>query len=525
MKLKVKLILVQLVAMFSLSIVLQSASFMVVSNEMYTSIEETLKTAVNGYTDDVYYLRSHDFETDITVFEGDTRVLSSIDGAVGTKASADVVDKVLNGGQELFDRNIIINGIPYCGYYRPVDGGMLFAGKPQSVITKLTNSILLILTSVTLVVMAVSIGVSVFIINIITKRLESATDVLKNLADKNLNVDIEYYEDDSKDETKIIANSVRVLKDSLLSIITSIRNDVHTLDAGADSFKVGFSVIQENVQNVDFAIEEIAQGATMQAQDTETLASKASNMSDIVDGINSGVKTLEMVIDAMKGISGNARSSLDRLAITNEETNRSLDMMLQQTNETNKSAERIKETVKFIQGIASQTNLLSLNASIEAARAGEAGRGFAIVAEEIRKLADDVASSAKDTAVIVDSLLDDVEKSVGLMESVTLNSQKQKEDLDGTRVMFDSLEDEVSKVISASGGISSQSKALSEVRNSISDATSNLSAVSEENAASTEETSASMQTLASVVDDCNSGILKIISSSQDLASMVGEFKM
>ena len=113
MKIKWKLLWMEMVSLLLLGAILIVGSLNITLKEMDVMIEETLYTAVLGYSDDVYYLRNNGEDIDITVFEGDTRVASSIEGTVGTKASDIVIEKVLNGGQEYFDTDIVVNGQDY----------------------------------------------------------------------------------------------------------------------------------------------------------------------------------------------------------------------------------------------------------------------------------------------------------------------------------------------------------------------------------------------------------------------------
>ena len=110
MKIKVKLILMETMSLMVLAVILLVTSVVIASDEIDIRIEETLKAAVMGYNSNVNYLRDRGMDIDITVFTGDTRTVSSIEGTVGTKASDEVIEKVLNNGETLYETNISING-------------------------------------------------------------------------------------------------------------------------------------------------------------------------------------------------------------------------------------------------------------------------------------------------------------------------------------------------------------------------------------------------------------------------------
>jgi methyl-accepting chemotaxis protein len=168
---------------------------------------------------------------------------------------------------------------------------------------------------------------------------------------------------------------------------------------------------------------------------------------------------------------------------------------------TQDAVSNINEKVEGISGIASQTNLLSLNASIEAARAGEAGKGFAVVAEEIRKLADDSENLAQEIRQVMDVLLKEAEEAVtaaGLVKQGNIEQQAALgETLESVNGMLTDIEETVLGVKKIAGGATT----CVESNEIVSDAMSSLSAISQENAASSETTGNSVQELSETVND------------------------
>ena len=166
---------------------------------------------------------------------------------------------------------------------------------------------------------------------------------------------------------------------------------------------------------------------------------------------------------------------------------------------TQEAVTNINDKVEGIASIATQTNLLSLNASIEAARAGEAGKGFAVVAEEIGKLADDSKAMADDIRKEMDVLLEQSKAAVQAAEDVKQGNQDQQIALGET---LDAVNGMLSDIGSTVGGVQLISQGAEQCdtsKNAVVDVMSALSAISEENAASSEETGASMQELSATV--------------------------
>lgn len=166
-----------------------------------------------------------------------------------------------------------------------------------------------------------------------------------------------------------------------------------------------------------------------------------------------------------------------------------------QIHQTDASVVKIQEVVNLIAEIASQTNLLSLNASIEAARAGTAGRGFAVVAGEIQKLAEQTNSSAGIIDDIIQVLSKESQKTVQSIHEVTGMIMSQKQKLDETKVKFGMVEDGIISTDSGMRTVLEQADVCGRTGAHVVELMTGLSAIAEENAATTQQTNASMNEL------------------------------
>ena len=227
----------------------------------------------------------------------------------------------------------------------------------------------------------------------------------------------------------------------------------------------------------------------------------------------------------MNGLAAESSKMLEELAKINSWTSETIGVVTEQTDRTNQSAVKINEAVVAIQDIASQTNLLSLNASIEAARAGESGRGFAVVAEQIRKLAEDSANSAEQIEGIVQELITNSEDGVAKMRDLSETSGVQAGRFDKTKASFDELKHEIESVSSASREIFDQTNSINNLKNGVSGVIEQLAAIAEENAASTQETSASMNTLTENIDRCKDETEILSTLSTELNEQTSKFKL
>lgn len=327
-----------------------------------------------------------------------------------------------------------------------------------------------------------------------------------------------------KDEVGVIAGAIDNLHKEMADVISKIQEQGRILDTSNKEFIEKFGDITSSVANVNMAVEEIAEGSTSQATEAQKAGEAVIIMADAIASSTNSVNELEKSVESMNKVSDSLKTMLNELAEINEKTSNNITEVSEQTNETNESAKKIQEAVALIQEIASQTNLLSLNASIEAARAGEQGKGFAVVAEEIRKLSENSSASADQIDKVVKELIKNSNKAVSTMTEVYEDAQAEKGKLQESVKQFKGLGKEVEHVGSATKTILVQTQALEEVKNQVNEVVEQLAAISEENAASTEETSASMQVLSGTIEECKSETDTLAELSRNLKAETDKFK-
>ena len=368
--------------------------------------------------------------------------------------------------------------------------------------------------------------ISIFFIGMLTKSIEKITGSLGKLAALDFTKDSELEAlAKRKDETGIMAEAAVVLQDKLTEVIGRIREQSDNLFVASGAMSDNAGQINISMEEVEKAVTEIADGATSQAQETQSATENVIVMGDMIAEADKEVEDLRENAREMRSAGEKAIEILKELNEINGQTKQAIEVIYEQTNHTNNSVADIKKATDIISDIAEETNLLSLNASIEAARAGEAGRGFAVVAAQIQQLADQSNSSAKQIADTINSLIADIEKTVEAMESVKTVSLKQDEDVATTEKAFDDVKKGIDKSLDSIRSIAAKTRQLDEARAKVVDVVQNLTAIAQENAAGTEETSASVAEVANITAEVSENAQHLKNIAGELDSSVRMFKM
>ena len=468
-------------------------------------------------------------DTDITIFYGDTRYMTSVVDASGnrvlrTQAGESVVNTVQKNGQDYFATNVVVEGQDYYGYYVPLTDattgqivGMVFAGMPQSDAKDQIQSIMFLVVGIVIVVAVVCAILIFMLVNKMVQKLTVGVDVLSQLSEGKLNVELDKELLEGKDEIGDISRSIDKMKGNLRDIISSIKNDSNTLLNASEQLSEKTVDTSNHVEQMEKAVGEIAIGASSQAEETQDATENIIVMGNMIEETVDELGHLSESAQSMKERGEAAIEALRELQATNEKTSSSIDIIYEQTNVTNESAQKIKEATALITNIAEETNLLSLNASIEAARAGEQGRGFAVVAAQIQKLAEQSNESAKQIERIILSLIEDSDKAVETMNEVKDIMEKQSENVANTNTQVNNLLQDVEESIVGIDEVVVKTNKINDARSSVVDTVQNLSAIAQENAASSQQTSASVTEISGIVSEIavNATELKNISNRLD----------
>ena len=395
--------------------------------------------------------------------------------------------------------------IKYAACYTDGNGRfILVVSADDDDVLKDSASLIVKVTAISLIIGMAAIVVVFIFIRKIVAPLSYAANAVEELAALDFRVKNERQERrfaGLKDEVGNIMRAVLKLRGELTAVVTELKNQSGNLFEQSDSLSKSASDTMNNMKDTDRAVDEMANGATMLAQETQSASENVIEIGNMIDKVNDNTEELAKDADNMKELGENAENILRQLIAGQKEMVTHIGVVNDKTHEANKAAGKISEVVNLITEIASQTNLLSLNASIEAARAGEAGRGFAVVAENIKQ----TTSSAADIQDIIHDLEQKSGETVEKTEAVNNIVNKQSEDMKQTSDILNQVITGITGLIDKIDSIAVSVANMDKSKENVVDVIGNLSSVSQENAASTEETSASttmaMETAKKIADE------------------------
>ena len=369
----------------------------------------------------------------------------------------------------------------------------------------------------------VTIG-SVFA-HIIVKPMNEVSELTVKVGDMDLTKnEIQARLANRRDEIGRMGRSLDYLTQSLKGVVENIKEKSAQVMDAANVLDSDATETSTTMEQVEQAVNDIAEGATTQAGETQRAEEHVVEMGNMVQETSDEVEKLLAFAQEMQECTSQASDILQALEKVNARAEEHIDIIAEQTNTTNEAAMKISEATHLITSIAEETNLLALNASIEAARAGE-GKGFGVVASEIQKLAEQTNESATHIEEIVQELLRDAEKAVETMYGVKEIMHTQSDHVEQTESAFEQVQSGVEQSIEGINRISEHTTRLNDAREKVVGIVQNLTSIAEANAAGTEQTSASATEVGAIMEDITGKSTAMRQAAQELDEGMNIFKL
>ena len=371
------------------------------------------------------------------------------------------------------------------------------------------KNVTVVIASVLVVAALIMLLITIIISISLNKNVKSFKKSLNQIEQGRISVRVKQ---NRTDEFSQFGESINGFLDNLQETIQRIQGVSKVLAESGNILEEKANRTKGAADAISGALEEISKGADAQVVDVEDSSQQIINMQGNIKEIIECVDKLSVTANDMNERGEEASSIMLALSMSSDKTTEAFKMIAEQIHKTNESVEKIQEAINLIASIATQTNLLSLNASIEAARAGEAGRGFAVVAGEIQKLAEQTNSSAGIINGIIEMLSIESQQTVKSINEVTVMINEQKAKVDETKMKFSMVSDGIESTKNEMKGVLHQAATCSGAGEHVVGLMTNLSAIAEENAASTEQTNSSMNEL-------NDATISLAETAQELKKL------
>ena len=364
--------------------------------------------------------------------------------------------------------------------------------------------------------------VSSTIILVIRKSMNEIIFDLDHVAQGDFSIKIDT---NLKNEFGKMKKSIEKTISNISLMIEEVKNSTNVVNIQATTLLGASDEMSSSAQEINAAVQEVANAATEQSSDLMNVKTSLDNFVDSLDQITSSINDVNSNIHNISKMAEDSNSKLKFLFDSIKNVNESFDTVRTKVVQLDNHVEEVSGITNIINSIADQTDLLALNAAIESARAGEVGRGFSVVADEIRKLAEQSKTSASNISGLITNINKEAQVAVKTTElgKDSLNNQSAliEDSIKSFALIFKAINAILPRVDIINKSIAN----INVEKDLIISKTLDISGVSEENAASAEEIAASIQQINASFSDVATSAQTLSNLTNSMINEVDKFKL
>ncbi|MGN0317503.1 MAG: methyl-accepting chemotaxis protein [Lachnospira sp.] len=407
-------------------------------------------------------------------------------------------------------------------YSKTDDGFIIFAIIPESEIVSQASKIKVISIVTIVIAFMIAFIVGGYLSRNISGVIKRLMKKLEQAATGDLSVDMRI---NRNDEFKVLADSAESMVGNFKNLIVQTKNVSETVEDSSVTVSESAKKLLSDTKEITVAIGEIENGVVQQAEDSEDCLRQMDELSDKINIVSDNSTMIARIADDTNEIVATGMESIEELKVNVKSTVDITSRVIEEIENLREETNSIEHIISVINEIAEQTNLLSLNASIEAARAGEAGRGFSVVADEIRKLAEQSVNSANEIRRIIDGINGKTNETVQIAKQAEDVVDVQEKSLENASAVFADIQRQFGNLMGNLENITSQIDAIAESKARTIDAISSISAVSQQTAAASEEVTETANRQLQSVEKLNIAAEELIRHSGQLTEAIDVFKI